>query len=46
MNKDTIRRLVSESHLDVYGLGTNREKWEATVQYFVALVEAEVRGKA
>ena len=38
---ERIREFVSQSHLDVYGLGKDREKWEATVDKFVELIVKE-----
>ena len=35
---ERIRTLARESHLDVYGLGTDRAKWEATVVKFAELI--------
>ena len=37
-----IRELVRNSHLDVYGLGRDREKWETVVTKFVNLIIKEV----
>lgn len=36
-----IRELVRESHLDVYGLGKERYKWEYTVGKFAELIVQE-----
>ena len=38
---DKVREFVSQSHLDVYGLGKDREKWEATVEKFVDMIVEE-----
>lgn len=38
---DRIMELVRESHLDVYALGKDHEKWEATVKKFAELIVAE-----
>ena len=35
---DRIKEFVSQSHLDVYGLGKDRKKWEATLDKFVELI--------
>jgi len=35
---ERIRELVRESHLDVYGLGKERYKWEYTVGKFAELL--------
>ena len=39
---DKIRNYVRESRLDVYGLGTDREKWEAAIDRFMELVVDDV----
>jgi hypothetical protein len=36
-----IKELVRESHLDVYGLGKERYKWEYTVEKFAELIVRE-----
>jgi hypothetical protein len=36
--KEKIRQFARESHLDVYGLGKNREKWEACLGEFSELI--------
>jgi hypothetical protein len=36
-----IRELVRESHLDVYGLGKDRDKWEHTIEKFAELIVKE-----
>ena len=38
---ERINKFVSQSHLDVYGLGKDREKWEATVEIFVDMIVEE-----
>ena len=38
---ERIRELVRESHLDVYGLGKERYKWEYTVEKFAELIVQE-----
>lgn len=38
---DRIMELVRESHLDVYALGKDHEKWEATVKKFAELIVNE-----
>jgi hypothetical protein len=38
---DRIMELVRESHLDVYALGKDHEKWEATVKKFADLIVRE-----
>ena len=38
---ERIRELVRESHLDVYGLGKERYKWEYTVEKFAELIVRE-----
>ena len=37
-----IRELMRNSHLDVYGLGLDREKWESAVTKFADLIINEV----
>ena len=39
---ERIRELMRDSHLDVYGLGLDREKWESTVEKFALLIIDEV----
>lgn len=39
---DRIMELVRESHLDVYALGKDHEKWEATVKKFTELILVDV----
>ena len=36
-----IMQIARESHLDVYGLGKDREKWESTLQTFGELIVRE-----
>ena len=43
---ERIRELVRESHLDVYGLGKERYKWEYTVEKFAELIVRECVGIA
>ena len=38
MMNELIKELVRESHLDVYGLGKGRYKWEYTVEKFAELI--------
>jgi hypothetical protein len=38
---ERIRELIRESHLDVYGLGKDRYKWESTVDKFAEMIVAE-----
>jgi hypothetical protein len=38
---ERIKELVRESHLDVYGLGKERYKWEYTVEKFAHLIVRE-----
>lgn len=35
---DTIRDIVRSSHLDVYGLGKERYRWEYTVDKFSSML--------
>lgn len=42
---DRIMELVRESHLDVYALGKDHEKWEATVKKFAELIVRECASK-
>lgn len=35
---DRIRELFRQSHLDVYGLGKDKELWEMTVNRFAELI--------
>ena len=43
MNRDDITRMARESHLDVYGLGTDHEKFVSVVERFANLVAAAER---
>ena len=38
---ERLKRIVRESHLDVYGLGTDRARWEATLEKFLVLIGDE-----
>lgn len=38
---ERIRKHIRESHLDVYGLGKDRVKWESTVERFSELLLQE-----
>ena len=40
MNK-LIRQFERESHIDVYGLGLDRAKWEASLEKFAELIVRE-----
>jgi hypothetical protein len=42
---ERIRELIRESHLDVYGLGKDRYKWESTVDKFAEMIVAECTDK-
>jgi hypothetical protein len=35
---ERIREFARQSHLDVYGLGKDREKWESTLEKFAELI--------
>ena len=37
-----ILELAKESHIDVYGLGKDRVKWEATLQAFAELILEDI----
>ena len=39
---ERIKQFVKESHLDVYGLGKDRVKWESTVERFSELLLQDV----
>ncbi len=41
MNK-LIRQFERESHIDVYGLGLDRVKWEAALEKFAELIVREM----
>lgn len=43
MTRDDITRMARESHLDVYGLGSDREKFVLAVECFGNLVAAAER---
>ena len=43
MNRDDIIRMAREAHLDVYGLGKDREKFVSVVERFATLVAAAER---
>ena len=43
MTEDDIIRMMREAHLDVYGLGKDREKFVSVVERFANLVAAEER---
>ena len=38
---ERIREFIRESHLDVYGLGKERYRWEYTVEKFAELIVRE-----
>jgi hypothetical protein len=38
---EQIQKLVRESHIDVYGLGKDHAKWEATLEKFAELFVKE-----
>jgi len=38
---ERIRNFAKESHLDVYGLGKDRDQWEATLKKFAELIVRE-----
>ena len=38
---ERIKELVRESHLDVYGLGLDKAKWEHTIKKFAELIVQE-----
>jgi hypothetical protein len=40
--KDQIRNFARESHLDVYGLGKDRVKWETALEKFAELIVREM----
>jgi len=47
--KKLIRKCERESHIDIYGLGKDRAKWEAALEKFAELIVKEcidVVGKA
>jgi hypothetical protein len=43
MNREDIIRMAREAHLDVYGLGNDREKFVSVVEHFANLVAAAER---
>lgn len=43
MNKEDIISMAREAHLDVYGLGNDREKFASVVEHFANLVAAAER---
>jgi hypothetical protein len=38
---EQLRQFERESHIDVYGLGKDRVKWEAALEKFAELIVAE-----
>jgi len=38
---ERIRQFARESHIDVYGLGKDRESWEAVQEKFAELIVKE-----
>jgi hypothetical protein len=45
MNREDIIRIAHESHLDVYGLGTDYAKFADALERFAALVASAEREK-
>jgi hypothetical protein len=45
MNREDIIRMAHESHLDVYGLGTDYAKFADALERFAALVEEHIYAK-
>ena len=43
MNREDIIRMVRDSHLNVYGLGTDYEKFLAVIERFATLVASAER---
>ena len=43
MTKDDILKMAGESHLDVYGLGTDHKKFVSVIERFVIAVAAAER---
>jgi hypothetical protein len=43
---ELIKKFARESHIDVYGLGKDRDKWEATLEKFAELIVRECVGVA
>lgn len=39
---ERIKQFVKESHLDVYGLGKDRVKWESTVERFSEMLLQDI----
>ena len=39
---EQLRKFARESHIDVYGLGKDRAKWEATIEKFAELIVREM----
>ena len=37
-----IKELARESHIDIYGLGKDRDKWEAYLEKFAELILADI----
>jgi hypothetical protein len=42
---ERIRTFERESHIDVYALGLDRVKWEATLEKFVDMIVQECAGR-
>jgi hypothetical protein len=42
---ERIRTFERESHIDVYALGLDRVKWEATLEKFVDMIVQECAGQ-
>ncbi len=43
MNKDDIARMVRDSHLNVFGLGLDHEKFFTVIEHFAKLVAQHER---
>jgi hypothetical protein len=43
MNREDISRMVRDSHLNVYGLGLDHEKFFTAIERFAALVASAER---
>jgi hypothetical protein len=41
VDMEKIRRIAKETHLDVYGLGLDREKWESALKRYTDAVVQE-----
>jgi hypothetical protein len=41
---ERIRQFARESHLDVYALGLDKVKWEATLEKFAELIVSDIVG--